>query len=207
AHWTAEQDALLGTMRDEQIAQRLHRTPAAVEGRRLKLGIFLPDELRARRAPFKWTTRELSLLGRVSDDEAARRIGCTPAMAHKKRLKLRIPLQRDLLQVKPWTSEEERLVGIIPDKELAARLGRTVVSIRHRRKQLGRPFCNPTFQRWTEEELTLLGKLSDEEVARQTGHPLSSVVQKRHELGVPNLQPKRRSWQPQEDAALGTATD
>jgi hypothetical protein len=93
--WTADQDGLLGIQADERVARRLHRSARAVEARRLKLGISLSPNVRLRRPPHRWTTRQLRWLGKFSDEEVAQRIGCVPAMVTKKRLKLHIPKQRD----------------------------------------------------------------------------------------------------------------
>ncbi len=180
--WTAEEDQLLGAKSDRQLAQILNRTPEAVAARRLILGISLANKARLRRAPHIWKPHELRLLGRLPDAEVAKRIGGTTVMVHKKRLKLKIPLLRELLSAKPWTAQEDALVGMMPEKELARRLGRTVAAITHRRIKLGRPVFNPVFRRWTEADLALLGKLPDEVVAAKTGHPISSVKQKRHHL-------------------------
>lgn len=99
--WTAEQDQLLGTKSDRQLAQILNRTPEAVAARRLNLGISLATKARLRHAPHTWKRHELRLLGRISDKEVAKRIGGTTLMVHKKRLKLKIPLRRELLSAKP----------------------------------------------------------------------------------------------------------
>jgi len=207
SNWTAEQDAVLGIKSDREIANFLNRSPEAVAARRLILGISLSPKARLRRAPHRWTRRELRFLGRFSDADVAKRIGCSVLMVYKKRLKLRISLRRDLLQTKPWTAEEDKLVGTMPEKELARRLARSLVAITHRRIKLGRPVYRPALKRWTDAELALLGKLSDQEVAARTGHPVSSVAQKRADLCRPPVQPKRRPWQPQEIALLGTNTD
>jgi hypothetical protein len=180
--WTAEQDHLLGTKSDRQLAKIFNRTPDAVAARRLILGISLATKARLRRAPHIWKPHELRLLGRLADVEVAKRIGGTTLMVHKKRLKLKIPLRRELLSVKPWTAQEDALVGTMAEKELARRLGRSVAAITHRRIKLGRSVFNPVFRRWTEAELMLLGKLPDDVVAAKTGHPIGSVKQKRYHL-------------------------
>jgi hypothetical protein len=149
----------------------------------------------------------LGWLGRFSDEEVARRVGCPVKAVIRKRIKLHVRKRRDLLEVKPWTPAEDELVGTMADKQLAARLGRSVGSVGHRRRKLLRPQISPGVKRWSEADLALLGQLSDAEVVARTGHPLNSVKQKRCDLGRPPVNPKRRAWQPHEDVLLGTNTD
>ncbi len=64
-----EEDRLLGTARDHEIARRINRTPLSVVARRRKLGI--PNRFSAVR---RWTIEEKVLLGTAPDQQVARRI-------------------------------------------------------------------------------------------------------------------------------------
>lgn len=68
--WTAKEDSLLGTMRDEKVARRLKRTLESVKGRRRKLRIpvFAPKRR-------NWPAEEDKLIGTLPDAEIARRFG------------------------------------------------------------------------------------------------------------------------------------
>jgi hypothetical protein len=84
--WTPEQDRLLGTMPDDEVARRVGRTRMAVQKRRFRLGI---GDKRPERRP--WTEAELALLGTLSDAELARRLQCSTGRVAYKRKSLHIP--------------------------------------------------------------------------------------------------------------------
>src|SRR5688572_4165134 len=67
--WTPAEDALLGRMRDEEVAARTGHPRSGVIQRRQKLGI----PLRVRQKPL-WTRIEDALLGSRPDHEIARRL-------------------------------------------------------------------------------------------------------------------------------------
>jgi hypothetical protein len=89
--WKPEDDALLGTMPDVELAERLGRARSTVERRRYRLGV----PCFRRHGPITpsrtWTRREDRLLGTLSDVELAARLGCTPRMVFNRRVKLGIP--------------------------------------------------------------------------------------------------------------------
>jgi hypothetical protein len=87
----------------------------------------------------EWEPRELKLLGKVSDQEAARRLKRSLHSVKCKRVLLRIPNWQ--LRGKLWTRQDEALVGTMSDVELAKKLGRTVRSIEHKRAALGLGLC------------------------------------------------------------------
>ena len=68
--WTAKEDKLLGTARDEQIAKKIHRSEDAVRARRNTLGI--PAWKASYSKP--WTAREDTLLGVVPHHVLAKRL-------------------------------------------------------------------------------------------------------------------------------------
>ena len=88
-HWTAEEERLLGTRPDREVAQLLHRTVRAIESQRHRLGIYRQPsiQLKARR----WKPAELALLGTRIDSKLADRLGRTESSVGIQRRKLGIP--------------------------------------------------------------------------------------------------------------------
>lgn len=95
--WEPEEDAVLGTATDIEVARRLGRTKATVCHRRraLKIPGFHPRI---------WTADVDKLLGTVPDPEIARRMGCTEANVRPRRVQLGIAGTR---QIRLWTPEED----------------------------------------------------------------------------------------------------
>ena len=85
--FTPEEDALLGTASDAEIAKRLGRHPASVQSRRLKLGILKGKSRKLRR----WTPEEDALLGTAKDTEIASRLNRRVGVVCMRRQKLGIP--------------------------------------------------------------------------------------------------------------------
>lgn len=157
--WTPEQDALLGTLPDAELARRLNRSPIAVQTRRAKLGKPKLDP----KYP-AWTPAEEALLGSAPDTEIAARISRQKAAVTARRLKLGIA---PALKPRPgaWRPEEEALLGSAKDEEVARRLKRTLAAVRGRRKVRGikSPAFSSPCRRWTPEEDALLGTMRDEQ--------------------------------------------
>src|SRR5437879_8678683 len=68
--WTRDEEALLGTMRDGELAKKLKRTLSCVRTRRNE-----KTKVRFIRTPKRWTARQLRMLGRLPDVKVARRTG------------------------------------------------------------------------------------------------------------------------------------
>jgi len=83
--WTPAEDALLGTMRDAELARKLKRSVLSVRSRRID-----NTNIRFIRTPKRWTPAELRLLGRLPDGEIARRSGRFLASVRNKRVQLGI---------------------------------------------------------------------------------------------------------------------
>src|SRR5262245_47291708 len=112
----------------------------------------------------KWTASEDAMLGRLHDEEVARRLGRTMLAVRTRRLRkgrsLRNPKRR------PWTSQEEKLLGTSTDREVARLLARHHTTVGERRRELGIPPAPSAKQRdWTLAELRLLGTAPDREIA------------------------------------------
>jgi hypothetical protein len=81
--WTPAELALLGTLRDEEVAARTGKTPGAVRQKREELGIPNP-------AANRWTAEDLALLGTMPDGEVARLLSRSRAAVTQKRCQLGI---------------------------------------------------------------------------------------------------------------------
>jgi hypothetical protein len=84
--WTANEDALLGTLPDAELAKKLNRSVSSVRSRRLHA-----TKLRFLKTPQRWQPTEVRLLGRMPDRETARRTGRLLISVQRKRNKLGIP--------------------------------------------------------------------------------------------------------------------
>jgi hypothetical protein len=89
-YWTKKEIALLGTMRDHELARLLGRHPSSVATKRQTLGVRY---LRPRYRP--WTANELKMLGRRPDAEIVRLTLRTTLAVRTMRSKLRIPNRFD----------------------------------------------------------------------------------------------------------------
>jgi len=222
--WTQEEEALLGAKPDKELARMFGRTVVAVEARRIQLGRTKPDAVfkviklaaphdqppapgNAKRGAryCTWTSEEDGLLGKLTDEDVARKLGYPVPRVRRRRRLLGLPSCNP--NHRHWTKEETALLGARSDREVAQLVNRSVGNVRYKRIELGIPFCNPHYEVWKPSELALLGKLPDEEVARRTEHSLTSVRHartKRHILSVRRAAP---DWQAEEEALLGTAPD
>jgi hypothetical protein len=122
--WTKEEVAVLGTMPDAIVAQKLNRTKQAIRMQRRLRGIApVAEDLPKAKI---WTAREEKMLGRFSDVELAEKLGRTVLAVACRRSGLgkeaKDPLRR------PWTTEEEQLLGKFTDEQ--AQLDRRVSSTR-----------------------------------------------------------------------------
>ena len=88
-YWLPEEDALLGTMPDAEVAKVIGRNQLAVLKRRRRLGI--PNRVPAR---FVWTQEQIALIGTMSDRELGDLIGCPGYVVTFKRRSLKIPADR-----------------------------------------------------------------------------------------------------------------
>jgi len=106
-----------------------------VRSKRLALGI-----------PFRnphyeiWKPGELTLLGKLPDEELARRTGHSLTSIRQARTK------RHILSVRrpspDWRPEEEALLGTATDQQIAALLNRTIKAVTHRRVLKGVRACH-----------------------------------------------------------------
>jgi hypothetical protein len=93
--WTAEEDALLGTMKDKDVAARTGRTDGAVSDHRYVLGVPAFVKRAPRGKSVEWTPAKERLLGTMPDTVLARRLRCSPMMVRWRRKRLGIPAHRE----------------------------------------------------------------------------------------------------------------
>jgi hypothetical protein len=231
--WTKEENLLLGTMPDVELARRLQRGITGIKQQRLKLGISFylsaPElvrllghqgqkvngyrqrakRLRAANSYQKW---EDAMLGKMPDREAARKTGRTIKGIQSRRVLLGIPAVRVQPQpMRPWTADEIKLFGTMSDLQLARQLGREKHQVLKQRLALKIPSCHRRQPRrsWKPAEIRLLGRYTDLAVAQRLGCPQNIVRIKRVKLGLParHPQPRYQRWTPAEDKLLGTGSD
>jgi hypothetical protein len=118
-------------MPDEDLAEKLHRTPQEVKKRRISLGVRFREYAPAGR---RWTIAEEMLVGTNTDRAIARKLNRTSHSVLRKRCELEIP---GFYRRKPWTEADERLVRTLPARAAARRLRRTLKAVMHRRGVLG----------------------------------------------------------------------
>ena len=88
--WKAEEDALLGTMMDKNVAKRTGRTESAVSERRYVLGVPAFTKRKPRSEPVNWTPAKDRLLGTMADPDLARKLKCSPMAVFYRRRRLKI---------------------------------------------------------------------------------------------------------------------
>jgi hypothetical protein len=178
--WTPDEEKVVGTKPDREVARMLGRSVAAVTARRIGKGIaYVNPTLRP------WTEKDLRLLRRLAPDEVSKRTGHSLVSVKSKRRKVGIIIRPPR---RPWTAEDERTLGKKPDTQLARLLGRDRSDVRLRRIALGIEPAreHALYEYWTPEEDRLLGTASDKEVARQVGRSAECVQRRRLRLGLPS---------------------
>ena len=88
--WMAEEDDLLGTMSDKDLARRLGRSTADIFARRRLLGIKA-WAITGRPPRRLWTPQEDALLGTMTDAALAAKLGISMMTVYERRRKLFIP--------------------------------------------------------------------------------------------------------------------
>ena len=130
--WTADEERLLGTMSDQDLAKGLSRTVRAIALRRHQLGI---PKFHSRRRP--WTQAEEALLGTIPDRRFARKFKRSVRSVIVHRCEKGSPLLKR--QKHRWRPADDNLLGVRPDAEVALLLGITKLAVSRRRQRLGIP--------------------------------------------------------------------
>ncbi|MFJ3110254.1 hypothetical protein [Pseudomonas putida] len=216
AKWSTYLISLLGTLPDAEIVNRSNGVLdlAAVRAKRYSLNIVLPPELKMNRNSKELTDEAVSLLGKVSDAELARKIGVsrTNVQSHRKRLGIapkarassfdpsKVSSGPEMASTVPpvirvtskWTRELLALLGKIPDQDLVERsLGAlSIKGIRKKRYALGIRVC-PAIKKKTRigkaaaaDVVVMLGTLSDYELSKRTGVERTAITRQRLALGI-----------------------
>ena len=93
--WTPEEDALLGTVTDREVARRLGVAPVIILNRRKFLGIpRCPAPKGEAWTGPRWRPSDDALLGSATDEEVAHRLGKSRSTISMRRNKLKIPAFR-----------------------------------------------------------------------------------------------------------------
>jgi hypothetical protein len=167
---------------------------------------------------YRWTRRQIALLGTISDAAVSRELNLCISTVLKKRRKLGIPGTRPHRKIH-WTRDLISMLGKVPDAEVAKVGGMNILTAQKKRVTLGiRCYArkSKTWHYWTKKEIALLGTMSDGDVALKIGQKKASVAWKRGKLGIPpfgeafvNKRPPKPldSWTRREISVLGTMTD
>ena len=83
--WKPEEEALLGTMPDKEVATRIHRTESAVSCMRFARGVPAFHKRKPRLKPIVWTQAKDALLGTMEDRKLARKLRCTAVSVFNRR--------------------------------------------------------------------------------------------------------------------------
>ena len=129
--WTAAEERLLGTVSDQDLAQRLGRSLRAISLRRHQLHI---PKFQSGRRP--WTRAEEELLGTMPDRRFAQRFKRSVRSVIVRRCEKAIPLLRR--QKHRWTQADDQLLGLRPDAQVALLLGLSKLAVSRRRQRLGK---------------------------------------------------------------------
>lgn len=156
-----------------------------------------------------WTPEEVALLGTMSDEKVAHRVGLSVRTVFVERNARNIPPSQ--IHSKPvvdefWTSEMIALLGKEPEIEIAKKLGVGRYIVNMKRRMLGIPPYERLCDKWTPDVIELLGKMSDAKLGRLIGANRRTVKAKRESLGIPANQ-GRCQWTAEMVALLGTAPD
>ena len=147
AVWAWRKSLGVGRM-DSEGSQRLILAAAEAGGAVVRGQKLLPEQVeRRRRTAFemnlgrnlitgfhgpRWTKKDLALLGKIPDNEVARRTGRTPDAVRQKREELGRPNPAG----SRWTEEEVGLLGTMTDGEVAKKLVRSQSAITQKRIKL-----------------------------------------------------------------------
>lgn len=140
--WTPEEVALLGTIPDKEVAQKVGRPVEAVAQARVyrKIAVCRSSI---------WTEQDLHDLGKVKDSVIAQRKNIGRQTVAAKRKELQIPPappdpDDPTNNRRPFTEDQVALFGTMPDHEIAEKLNRPYSHVKSTRIKLGiAPFTFP----------------------------------------------------------------
>jgi hypothetical protein len=200
--WTPEQEAMLGTVSDREIAKMMAVSPMSVKYRRKALNIgpyrILPEP--------EWNALTLGALGRSEDLALAQMWHCEVAAVKHKRESLNIPVHHG---PRRWLASELALLGTLSDPKTGQLIGISATAVRNKRIEMkikpllsGKPF------RWTQKRLALLGTMADERLAYRFKVTSNVVSKQRIKLNIPIWTGHQGAWaNPEAVAKLGKMPD
>jgi len=190
--------------------------PAGRPGREVSLPATANLERTPARPRLAWPKKLVSLLGRIPDQELARRAGVSLSTVATERQRRGIEAcyaKRDPIR---WTPEMIERLGTASDREVAEELKIPRSCVRRKRTLLGIPpffptqaHVRPRTAKWTRKNLALLGKVIDKELARRMKVNYTTINRKRQQLGIPPCRPPahRIEWTEEMLALLGKVCD
>lgn len=128
--WTPELVAKLGTITDAKLAKQLGVKPGTVTYKRLALGI---ESVRPQRARREWTTADIALLGKMSDQDVANMTGRSRAAVYTARRERGIAAAPQTT----WSPEHLAMLGKSSDGDIAALVGCSLQTVFNKRCELG----------------------------------------------------------------------
>jgi hypothetical protein len=180
---------LLGTDVDWAVAERLKVPKDCVRHKRERLNIPAYAESCARQShnrTFPWTKQQIALLGKIPDNQIAKRLGIVAPTVWRKRVQLGIPPLESKQRLE-WTDARIALLGKLSDKALAKRWGVTVKPIAQKRNELGiAPFVSTAPVRPTRALKAIL-RLPISQSCRRYHISPETIKKRRQELGIPPL--------------------
>ena len=209
--WNKKMIDRLGTDTDKAIGKMFGIAENTVMVKRTELGIApFGGKRKPQGSRYSWPKRLLDMLGKVSDKEMARQIGCSPGLIGIQRRKLGIPPWKPPVKVSKWTKKMIARLGKTPDTELARCFGLKVGQVRHKRYSLGIPaFRNKHFALIvTDEVKRILAVYTPREAAERLGIHLTSVYSYRKKYGIKGKSGRNEyQWKPEALKLLGRYKD
>lgn len=219
--WTEEELQFIKdnyeTLSDEKIADKLERTPRAVEGRRLLIGLTKHHVARRYSAVNHWTKEEDELLMDKWDTYSLKRLAKeldrTESAVKNRRHKLTTQEDSAPVTHKPKTRKVAKRVNEYSDEdiafikenyidmsnhELSKHIDRSANSIAVKKSSLGlvRPSESANVSFWTKSDDAFLmdnwDKKSASWIAKQLGRSSSAVRNRRWKLNLPKKMPSNK---------------
>ncbi|NVL49860.1 hypothetical protein F2S72_08920 [Pseudomonas syringae pv. actinidiae] len=191
--WTPQNIALLGTMTDQAVADRIGGKADAIREKRLALGIkaFKPASSPVKGKPrpnFNWTEQAISLLGTKPDKQVAQELGLATTTVALKRRSLGIGGLKSRRPPIKLPANLRRQLGKSSDAFIASKMGVSTSAVSRYRRRLGiEPFME--HNQLSPEADELLGKVSDRQIGQQFGVSTNWVRERRIKLGIQVAQP------------------
>lgn len=186
--WTPQNIALLGTMTDQEVADRIGGKADAIREKRLSLGIkaYKPQASPVKGKPrpnFNWTEQAVALLGTKPDKLVAQELGLAITTVALKRRSLGIEGLKSRRPPIEIPAKLKRQLGKSSDASIALKLGVSTSAVSRYRRRLGiEPFME--HNQLPSEADALLGKMSDRQIAKRFGVSTNWVRERRIKLGI-----------------------